>query len=311
MNEEIAYAEMLEIPVSTVSVVHKKRKKNKKRPAEKSLSKEVKSSLITQVNDRLEREEDGQIRVDAELFAEGVNSGGSLDFGEIPERVDTVRLYSANDKIFPQTEEVIGGDESDFETEEEEIDGIRYENNLTKQERRVRAVLGVEFALCCAFCGAIFLTNVLMPNSAVNGFFRSLGATPTMETTDNRAYSDFTLSPVVSGLMGGEISLSDTGVLSVLGACHIYPATDGKVSEIVAKQDGGYVITIAYSNTFTGVFDGLEQVYYEVGDSVKANVPIGYLGEETTAQVTMYSSGALLSCFELTDENCLAWIEQE
>ena len=55
---------------------------------------------------------------------------------------------------------------------------------------------------------------------------------------------------------------------------------------------------------------GLKTVFYEVGDSVKANVPVAYIGGETPVQVTMYSSGELLNCFTLTEENCLAWLEQ-
>ena len=65
------------------------------------------------------------------------------------------------------------------------------------------------------------------------------------------------------------------------------------------------------SNTFTGVISGLNHVYYEVGSAVKANVPLGYTNGETDVQVTMYSNGTLLNCFQLTDENCLAWVTQE
>ena len=44
----------------------------------------------------------------------------------------------------------------------------------TKAERRSGIFLTVEFALACALCGTIFLTNVFMPTSAINTFFRSL-----------------------------------------------------------------------------------------------------------------------------------------
>ena len=50
---------------------------------------------------------------------------------------------------------------------------------------------------------------------------------------------------------------------------------------------------------------------YNVDDAVKANVPVGYSEGETEVQVTMYSGGTLLNCFELTEENCLAWVVQE
>ena len=50
---------------------------------------------------------------------------------------------------------------------------------------------------------------------------------------------------------------------------------------------------------------------YGVGDTVKTNVPVGYTAGETEVQVTMYSGGELLNCFELTEENCLAWVSAE
>ena len=48
MNEEMEYAEMLEIPVSTVNVVRKKSKRKQ--------SKGLQESLISQVNEKIERD---------------------------------------------------------------------------------------------------------------------------------------------------------------------------------------------------------------------------------------------------------------
>jgi hypothetical protein len=70
-------------------------------------------------------------------------------------------------------------------------------------------------------------------------------------------------------------------------------------------------VKINYSDSFTGVIHGLNLVYYAVGDTVKTNVPVGYSYGEQEVQVTMYSDGLLLNCFELTEENCLAWVEAE
>ena len=66
MNEEIEYAEMLEIPVSTVNVVRKNQHRKKQKseavapssfyadtPNPEPLSAPLKDSLIAQVNDRL------------------------------------------------------------------------------------------------------------------------------------------------------------------------------------------------------------------------------------------------------------------
>ena len=109
MNEEIEYAEMLEIPVSTVNVVRKQRRRKKTADvptqntneyieAEPPSNVSLKDSVIAQVNDRLVEpiEQPSEITAEAELFAESANSEGRLDFDPIPERIDTVRLYSSN-----------------------------------------------------------------------------------------------------------------------------------------------------------------------------------------------------------------------
>ena len=186
-----------------------------------------------------------------------------------------------------------------------------YATKEEKSSKLLRVVLGAEFAAACVLCGAIFLTNIFIKNSAINTFFRSLNS-PSAEAvvTDTRSYSDFTLSPVVSELTDAELQLSPAGVLSFTEECCVYPAADGVVSEIVEKN-GLYTVKIAYSDTFTGVINGLDYAYYAVGDEVKANIPVGFSKGESEVQVTMYSSGELLSCFQLTEENCLAWIAEK
>lgn len=323
MNEEIEYAEMLEIPVSTVNVVKKKR--GRKRKAEPSAeptphsapAPNLKESVIAQVNGKMQDEPsvESEITAEAALFAESANSGGNLQFGEIPERIDTVRLYSAQEQA-RRRDIVLSPDEYAFTEENGSNDGGVYASNYqpnveTKAQKRVRIVLGAEFALACALCGAIFLTNVFMPGSAVNTFFRALEGTSQTQTTDTRTYTDFTLSGVVNDFSETELTLSSTGVLSFTDECHVYPAANGTVSEVTQNEDGTYTLKISHSDSFTGVIDGLDQVYYQEGETVKANVPVGYSNGEAEVQVTMYSDGALLNCFELTEENCLAWVEQE
>ena len=329
MNEEIEYAEMLEIPVSTVNVVKKKR--SKKRKTEKvdaplsaptpaitpAITPNLKDTVIAQVNDKMQESPvlESEISAEATLFAESANSEGNLRFGDVPERIDTVRLYSAREKAF-RKDIALASDEYAFSEDNLENDGGRYGMKTsshveTKAEKRVRLVLGAEFALACALCGAIFLTNVFMPGSAVNTFFRALDGSAQTNTTDTRTYNEFVLSGVVNDFSETELTLSPTGVLSFTDECHVYPVANGKVSAVVKNQDGTYTLKISHSDTFTGVIDGLDQVYYQEGEAVKTNVPVGYSVGEAEVQVTMYSSGMLLNCFELTEENCLAWIEQE
>ena len=329
MNEEIEYAQMLEIPVSTVNVVRKKRKNKKTKETlsaptvfatkiEPNVSNanarsDLKQSVIEQVNGKLHESDDSRsITAEEQLFAESANSSGSLDIADIPERIDTVRLFAENERPFLDDE--FSSDLSDFSLfgENTENEGGRYEmKRETRAQKRVRILLGAEFATACVLCGGIFLTNVFMPTSAMNTFFRALDGNYKNEQTDARTYSDFTLSSVVNDFSSAEITLSPTGVLTLKDKCHIYPVADGTVENVTQNADGSYTVKISHSDSFKGVVGGLDQVYYAIGESVKANVPLGYSGGENEVQVTMYSSGVLLNCFELTEENALAWVEKE
>lgn len=321
MNEEIEYAEMLEIPVSTVNVVRKssRRKKRAEEPRAKDTEEQetpLKESVIAQVNERLNSEPAQQtpqeplssepLQVEPDLFAESVNSEGRLDFDPIPERIDTVRLYS--------TEESEGAFASRLHPQDYSLNskngGGRYAlNDKTRLEKILNVTLNAEFIAACALCGAIFLTNVFMPQSAINTFFRAIADAPAIVQTDDRTYADFNLSPVVSMLSDAELTLSPAGILSFKDDCCVYPCANGTVAEVNKSTDGIYTVKIQYSDSFTGVINGLSQVYYAVGEEVKANVPVGYANGENEVQVTMYASGALLNCFCLTEENCLAWLE--
>ncbi len=285
MNEEIEYAEMLEIPVSTVNVVRKKRRKKK----EEEQTPTLKDSVIASVNDRMEE----PLPQTEPLPQE---EEGNLHFEPVPDRIDTVRLYDNQgdgSNLFPY----------DYPLNE----GGRYKTKGKKGKAGL--VLGIEFGAACALCAGIFLTNVFMPGSAINTFFRAM-STLTEPTAAVKPYTDVALRPVVSELSEATLELSSSGVLSLTGDCCVYPAADGKVSEVVKETDGSYTLKINHEDSFTGVFTGLNVVYYAAGDSVKANVPVGYTDGERTVQVTMYAAGDLLNCFELTEENCLAWVSQ-
>ena len=319
MNEEIEYAEMLEIPVSTVNVVRKKRRRKRTGNHESAPLPEtndtppnadafLRDSVIAQVNGKMEDPTAAppapQITADAQLFAEGANSEGYLSFEPEPDRMHTVRLYASGESR-PFENDIENAEDLDGEYEN---DGTRYAMNSPKRSSRgLRILLNTELALACALCGAIFFTNVFLPNSAINTFFRAMN-TPKQEAVVKH-YSEFDLAPIVSLRSDAELNLSSTGVLSFTDDCCVYPAANGTVKEILQAEDGLYTVKVGYTDTFTGVFFGLDTVYYAVGDEVKANVPVGYTAGNAEVQVTMYSDGDLLNCFELTEENCLAWID--
>lgn len=330
MNEEIEYAEMLEIPVSTVNVVRKKRRKKNEKNVQTTPVKNaeplpapnvilpappLKDTVIAQVNERV-----GEGNESTELQAnpnenqpiytpvEAIQNEGALRLDPVPERIDTVRLYAA-DEMRDFERNGFASIEANLD-EKQENPPTMSETNKKKMPKAVRVALGIEFACACALCGAIFLTNVFLPGSAINTFFRGMMGVQETETVNNRVYSDFELSPIVNDFSNVTLNLSETGVLSFTDECCVYPAADGEVAEVTKTEDG-YTVKIRYSTTFTGVFNGLDQVFYSVGDKVKENVPVGFSDGETEVQVTMYSSGELLNCFRLTEENCLAWVNEE
>ena len=308
MNEEIEYAEMLEIPVSTVNLVKKKRRRKKTEPTEKtqslSVEEPLKDKLLAHVNGKLQEDSVEEAPTNPQPIR---NVDEIRDFDPLPERVETVRLYPPME--ISKTEE-IREDSFEIPLENQEKGGDRV--GLNKQPSKIfRVLFGTEFALACALCGGIFVTNALLPNSGLNTFFRAVaGITAQTDTVDNRVYSDFALSRVVSDFSDAELSISSSGVLTFQDACCVYPVADGKVSEII-QENGVYTLKINYSDSFSGVFQGLDQAYYQVGQEVKANLPLGYTNGNKQVQVTMYDNGSLLNCFQVTEENCLAWLNAD
>lgn len=312
MNEEIEYAEMLEVPISTVEVTRKPRRRKKRdKEYEPAPITPLKEDLIAQINNRVQETpaKADELTQTAEPSAETEKIEGAFDF-ETLDRIDTIPLFSTPKKgrwwkrprLSPK----------DFSLDETENDGTMYELNMENApSRAAKITLTAEFALACAFCAGIFLTNVFMPNSAINTFFRAMNEPIQSAKVDDRSYADFTLSPVVSVLSDAELSLSSTGILSFTDACCVYPSADGKIAQVEHTGENGYVVKIKYSDTFTSVISGLSDVYYGVGDQAYANIPVGYTDGTGEVQMTMYSDGELLNCFELTEENCLAWLKTE
>ena len=266
MHEEIEYAEMLEIPVSTVNVV-KRRSKAKKHPA-------LQQSLIRQVNERVNFSSEDTQAEDSQDFSTRL-----IQDEPLPPRKRRTRYFA---------------------------DAYAGEKTPSKAGR---IVYGVEFACACALCLGIFLTNVFVPGSAINTFFRSMTTAPVTE--DNRVFSDFTLSSIVGEYSNAEVSVSPEGVISFTAEGCVYPTVDGKVTDVLSNAEGKYTVKIEHSPTFTSVIEGVDHVYYQIGEDVKHNVPVAFSGGETQVQMTLYEEGELLSCVQLDEQNCLVWLETE
>jgi hypothetical protein len=290
MNEEIEYAEMLEIPVSTVNVVRKKHRARNRA--------DLKDKLISRVNERVEAGKDKSERAtDNAPTLSAAEPQADEERAEGGERIDTVLLNGQKENtpyVMPQADE--GGF---FENE-----GGRVATNA--YSRREKIALTTEFILACGLCGAIFLTNVFMPTSAINTFFRSLSSSA--QTAETKAYTDIALTSVVSELANAEMSLSAAGVLSFTVEGCVYPIADGTVLAVTNNADGTFDVKISHTDDFYGIIGGLDYVYYVTGDNVAGNVPVGYSKGENAVRVTLYSGEELLTCYALDENNGLSWV---
>lgn len=244
MNQELDYAEMLEIPVSTVNVV-KKKSLFKRKPAKEQAQQQddLKELVVDSVNER----------VGAYVYAE--------DLSEPPQ---PERMHTIGEAI---------------------------------KDRGSRIIVG-ELIAVCVIAVAIFLTNVFMPNSAINTFIGSLtGGKKETEPT----YSEIKLSSVVSEYSDAEIVVSNSGVLSFQAQGAVYPVCDGTVSSI-KEENGTYTVQIAHTSTFSSVITGLSTVYSAEGTKVESNIPFAYSTGENMVQVSLYDGKTLLNCFTLSGE---------
>ncbi|MDE5789107.1 MAG: hypothetical protein K2H78_01690, partial [Clostridia bacterium] len=198
MNEGLEYAQMLEIPVSTVNVVKKKSLfARKAKPAD-----DLKDMVVDSVNERV---------------------------GE------TTAIYSQENIGYVQTEDLTAP---------------------VKEKKKIGTagkIIMAEAAAACLIAAGIFLTNVFVPNTAINTFMGSLTAVKQKEAD----YKDFTLTSVISDLSEAEIAVTDDGVIHFTQKATVYPVCDGEISS-VTEQDGLYTVKIAHTSQFCSVITGLD-----------------------------------------------------
>lgn len=257
MNDEIDYAEMLEIPVETVTVRKRERKKSRRQAETADLGEQ----LVTQVNGRMEE-------------AEAAEDAATADFEPDPNFAESKQIERSE--------------------------------KPAKKKRGVKAILIGELAAVCALCGVIFLTNIFMTDSAINTFVRGLFQ-GNAQTADNREYSDFKLTPVVSDGVDAALNVSETGVLSFEAKCSVYAPASGKLSKVNGSKETGYTVEVRHSDKFSTVISGLDTVYLSEGDTVMSTIPVGYTDGEGAVNVMMYSGETLLNCYS-AENNKLVWI---
>ena len=297
MNQEIEYAEMLEIPVTTISVVKRRKKGTKKAPS-------LPETLIEKINRpqaSIEEEAEPLPATDGQPPAEQSFETTFVEDAPAPTR------WTRRRHLFKK------GRAEGAESLPEEEEGVLQSEGeagappIPRESKAAKWVYRIEFACAGILCLGIFLTNVFLPGSAINTFFRTMTA-PQGEAV--LSYEDFTLSSIVGEYSTATVSVSGEGVVSFTAEGCVYPCADGKVVEVL-QEEGAYVVKVEHSPSFTSVLTGVDYVYYQIGDTVKHNVPIAYSKGDTEVQMTMYSGGELLTCVQIDKQNCLTWAETQ
>lgn len=249
MDQSLEYAQMLEIPVSTVSVVKKKSLFGRKAKH----TEDLKDKVVDSVNERL---------------------------GGVPDAT---------------------GD-SEFVADDYNLNGYVETEDLTAPVKHKKKKLGVagkiiiaETAAACLLAAGIFLTNIFVPNTAINTFMGGLTAVKQKEA----AYNEIKLTSVVSELCDADIAVTSDGVIHFTQKASVYPVCDGEVAS-VTKTDDTYTVKIAHTSKFTSVITGLDTVYAAEGEEVKSNLPFAYSDGQSEVRVSMYDGNTLLNCYTLS-----------
>lgn len=247
-ENQLDYARMLEIPVSTVSVVKKKSLFRRKARAE-----DLKEQVVESVNERA-----------------GFNDAVTAENSEA--------AYPRYD--FVQSENLSESAPAAAANPKRDGYGV---------------ILLAEAVAACLIAGGIFLTNVFLPNSAINTMLGNLAVVEEKEV----AYNELELAPVVSQLSDAEVTVTEDGVICFTERASVYPVCEGTVAS-VTEADGLYTVQIAHTSTFSSVFTGLTTVYAAQGEKLQTNIPFAYSSGENEVRVSMYDGETLLDCYTLS-----------
>lgn len=274
MNEGLEYAQMLEIPVSTVNVVKRRSLfARKQKPVD-----DLKHKVMESVNERV-----NGVSAPVDAIGEITADAGVTPSAELGEDVES-GFANAGYGVYGNTEN----------------NGYVRAEDITAPVKPKKAssgskILIAEAVAACLIASGIFLTNVFLPNTVINAFMGSLTQVKEKEV----GYNQIKLTSVLSELSDAEIAVTDEGVIYFTEKATVYPVCDGAVQS-VTLDDGLYTVKIAHTSTFSSVITGLDTVYASVGEKVKSNLPFAYSKGENEVRVSMYDGNTLLNCYTLS-----------
>lgn len=212
------------------------------------------------------------------------------------ELIDKVNLLANEEK-----EEVVYQDEAmenQVHTSEVEVE----EEIKPKKKGFKISVIGVQLAVICLLIGTIALTSILNTNSGINTFIKSVFNGNTVAKVDDRTFDQF--APVFTPDEQATYTVSE-GIISVSGRGSVYSPCDGKILALSKGEDGKYNVEVEFSKNFKAVFSGLDYTYSNVGDSIKSNIPIGFI-KENGKVCFMDEDNVLITSYTL-ENNAVKW----
>ena len=273
LDNSIEYAKMIEVPISTCEYSFKrKRPFFRKKKVVKAVNLSLASDLAGRTFSQTEAQ-NAQLKGDLQAECDTLSEGASADFENPP-----LNEESSGNNTLPAI----------------------YDEEVSKKERRFKAFISAQVVAIFALISAIILTNLFWENSGMNTLFKSVFQSEDM-TVNELSYDDFSLTLPIADVSGVTL---ENGAIAINGEYSLYPVCDGKVSSVERAENGTYTLTVEHSNSFSSVIEGLDMVYFSLGEEVSRHMPIGYV--KNSAKVFLYNGASLLTDYA-TVENSIVF----
>ena len=274
-KELLDYAEMLEIPVSSVSVSYKKSKKKIK--TEKRAD-DLKDSVIKKLNENSTAMDDGYTA--AELLDEKREETVQSDILEMPE---SIQEEKPKRRFFAKRE--------------------HSEKKAPDEGSKRFNMIFAQIVIVCLLGAVLFLANIFWINENASAAFKNLFKGEETLPQDTRVYSDFDVAmPTSAAVTAGE-----DGALTFIAKGGVYAPVDGTVESIVQEENGTLTMTIVHNANFKSVIKGVDMAFLQEGESAFRSMPVAYSEGEEAVSVFFYEGDRIISDYTVGENNELVW----
>lgn len=174
-----------------------------------------------------------------------------------------------------------------------------------RSKRKGFSIVSLQLCVIALLVVVILVSTVTNPNSGINVFLNQVfGGEQIVDSIDERTYEQF--SPVFASSESGLEYVIENGNTTVNGTGTAYAPVDGKVESITLDGEGKYSLTVYHSENFSSVISGLTFCYADVGDQIKAKIPVGYSAEKTFTLCFLDGNDAVLTGYQIVN-NQVVW----